>query len=105
MPLYMSQFAYTSEAWTALARNPEDRSAAVRGLAESMGGRLISFHYSCGEYDGVIIYEAPDDSNAATTVLAAASARHLKTTTLLTVEDTMEVMRRTGEITYRGPAE
>ncbi len=91
MPLYMSQFAYTSEAWTALARNPEDRSAAVRGLAESMGGRLISFHYSCGEYDGVIIYEAPDDSNAATTVLA--------------VEDTMEVMRRTGEITYRGPAE
>ena len=108
MSLYMTQLAYTSEAWTTLARNPEDRSVAVRGLAVSLGGHLISFHYSFGEYDGVIIYEAPDDSAAATIALAAASAGHLKTiktTTLLTVEDTMEVLRRTDEITYRGPIE
>lgn len=37
MALYMTQFRYTSEAWAALARNPEDRSAAVSALAESMG--------------------------------------------------------------------
>ncbi len=35
MSLYMMQFAYTSEAWAALARNPEDRSNAMRGLLES----------------------------------------------------------------------
>ncbi len=69
---------------------------------------MISFHYSFGEYDGVTIYEAPDDTTAATIVLAIASAGHLKsvkTTTLLTVEDTMEVMRRMGEITFRGLTE
>ena len=29
MPLYMSQFAYTLEAWATLARSAEARSAAV----------------------------------------------------------------------------
>jgi uncharacterized protein with GYD domain len=46
MPLYMTQFAYTSEDWAALARNPEDRSEAVGRLLESMGGRLVSFYNS-----------------------------------------------------------
>lgn len=106
MPLYMTQFAYTSEAWAALAKNPEDRSEVVRKLMESMGGRMISFHYSFGEYDGVIISEAPDEKAVATGVLAAASAGHLKsvkTTTLLSVDDTLEVMQKVGEITYQGP--
>ncbi len=106
MPIYMTQFGYTPEAWASLARNPEDRSAALRGLVESVGGRILSFYYSFGEYDGVVIYEAPDDSATATVVLAAASAGHLKsvrTTTLLTVEDTLEVLGNVGEMAFRGP--
>ncbi|MDQ3658361.1 MAG: GYD domain-containing protein, partial [Actinomycetota bacterium] len=62
MALYMTQFSYTSEAWAALASNPEDRSEAIRALVESMGGQLVSFYYSFGEYDGVAIYEVPDES-------------------------------------------
>ena len=106
MPLYMVQFSYTSEAWAALARNPEDRSEAVRGLAQSMGARLVSFHYSFGDYDGVLMLEAPDEKAVASMVLASVSAGHvksIKTTTLLTVEDTMEVLRRAGEATFRAP--
>ena len=44
MPFYMTQFAYTPEAWAALVDNPEDRSAPVRELTESMGGRLVSWY-------------------------------------------------------------
>ncbi len=105
MPLFMVQFSYTAEAWAALARNPEDRSEAVRGLAESMGGRLVSFHYSFGDYDGVLMIEAPDEKAVASMVLASVSVGHvksIKTTTLLTVEDTVEVLRRAGEVTFRG---
>lgn len=108
MPLYMSQFSYTSEAWAALARNPEDRSEAISRLAESMGGRLVSLYYSFGEYDGVIVYEAPDEKAGAAVILAAISPGHLKaikTTTLLTVEDTMDALRKAGEVTYRGPGQ
>jgi uncharacterized protein with GYD domain len=52
MPLYMTQFAYTTEAWAALVDNPEDRSAPVREVVEAMGGRLIGWYLSMGDYDG-----------------------------------------------------
>jgi hypothetical protein len=49
MPLYMTQFAYTSEAWAALTQNPENRGEAIANLAQSMGGRMLSFYNSFGE--------------------------------------------------------
>ena len=55
MPLYMTQFAYTPETWAVLIQNLEDRSEAVRRLLENMGGRLISFYNSIGEYDCLCI--------------------------------------------------
>jgi uncharacterized protein with GYD domain len=108
MTLFMSQFAYTPEAWAALTRNPEDRSAAVRGLMESMGGRMVAFYHSFGRYDGVIISEFPDETTAASAILAAVSPGHVKaieTTTLLSVEDAMEAMRRAGGVTYGRPGQ
>ena len=33
MALYMTQFAYTAEAWAALAKNPQDRSIPLREQA------------------------------------------------------------------------
>ena len=108
MPLYMSQFSYTPEAWAALTRNPEDRSEPLRRLLESMGGRLVSMHYSFGDYDGLIILEAPDEKTAAAGILSAVSAGHIKdikTTPLLTIEDAMEVFRRAGEATFRAPGQ
>ena len=106
MPLYMSRFAYTPEAWAALTREPQDRSRAVSALIEQMGGRMVSFYHSFGEYDGLIIIEVPDETTAAAAILAAISPGHIKsieTTTLLSVEDAMEAMRRAGEATYQGP--
>ncbi len=106
MALYMTQFSYTSEAWAALASNPEDRSEAIRALVESMGGQLVSFYYSFGEYDGVAIYEVPDESAVATIMLAVSAAGHMKatrTTPLVTVEDTLDSLSKAGEMMYRGP--
>ena len=106
MPLYMTQVGYTSEAWAALTQNPENRSEAFGRLAETMGGRLLSFYISFGEYDVVATYEAPDESTAAAIVLAAISPGHLsaaKTTVLLTAEEGVEAMRKAGEATYRAP--
>ena len=108
MPLYMTQFAYTSEAWTALTQNPENRSEAFGTLARTMGGRLVSFYNSFGEYDGLVIYEAPDESTAAAVVMAATSPGHLrtvKTTVLLSAEEGVEAMRKAGEATYRAPGQ
>ena len=106
MPLYMTQFAYTPEAWATLTDNPQDRSAAVRELLETHGGRLIGWYLSLGEYDGLLIYEAPDDATAGALVLAAARRVHLratKTTPLFTSEEGMVMMRRAGATAFREP--
>jgi uncharacterized protein with GYD domain len=106
MPLYMTQFAYTSEAWATLTDNPEDRSVAVRELLETQGGRLIGWYLSFGEYDGLLIYEAPDDATAGALALAAARHGHLKatkTTPLFTSEESMVMMRRAGATAFRAP--
>ncbi len=108
MPLYMTQFAYTPEAWGALTDNPQDRSAAVRELLEAHGGRLVSWYLSFGEYDGMLIYEAPDDASAGALILAAARRGHLratKTTPLFSAEESMQIMRRAGEMGFRAPGD
>jgi uncharacterized protein with GYD domain len=108
MPLYMTQFAYTPEAWAALVDYPEDRSAPPRELTEAMGGRVIGWYLSFGEYDGVQIYEAPDNASAGAVALAAASRQHLravKTTPLFTAEESVELMRRSGGASFRAPGQ
>jgi uncharacterized protein with GYD domain len=108
MPLYMSQVSYTTEAWVALTQNPEDRSEVFSRLTETMDGKLISLYYTFGEYDVLVIYEAPDESTAAAIVLAAISPGHLsrvKTTVMLSAEEGMEAMRKAGQATYRKPGQ
>jgi uncharacterized protein with GYD domain len=106
MPLYMTQFAYTAEAWKALVKKPENRGKVFGELVEKMGGRLISMYYCMGEYDGMVIYEAPDESAAAATILSAISPGHLrvtKTTVLLSVDDAMVAMHNAKAEAYSGP--
>lgn len=107
MPRYMLQFAYTPEAWSALAKNPVDRREAVNALAQKVGGRLVDFYYHFGEYDGIVIIEAPDDTAATAAVIAALAPGHLKavrTTRLMTVEEGMAAMRKAGTISYKAPS-
>ena len=71
-----------------------------------MGGRLVSFYNSYGEYDVLVIYEAPDASTDAAIIVAAISAGHIsrtKTIGLLSAEDGVEAIRKAGEATYRPP--
>jgi uncharacterized protein with GYD domain len=107
MPLYMSQFAYTSGAWAALVKNPQNREDVLRALIEKLGGRLVSFYYCFGEYDGVFVSEMPDETTLAAAAFAAISPGHvkaIKTTTLLTTEQTVEAMRKAGAQTYQAPS-
>jgi len=107
MALYMTQFAYTAEAWAALAKNPQDRSEPVRELAQKLGGRLVGVYYCFGEYDGVVLSEVPDDTTAMALAVAAVTPGHvkaIKTTRLFTVEEAMEAMRKAGSVGYQGPS-
>jgi uncharacterized protein with GYD domain len=106
MPLYMTQFGYTAQAWAAMAKKPEDRGAAFARLIESFGGKFKNIYYCFGEYDGVVIYEAPDNETAAAAIVAAAAPGHLKstnTTPLFTMEQAVKMLEKAGKATYAAP--
>ncbi len=72
MAVYMTQFNYTSEAWAALAKNPTNRRETIDKVFQAVGGRLIELYYCLGEYDGVLLVEAPDDSAIVSALVAVA---------------------------------
>ena len=106
MPLYLSKFSYTPETWARLIGNPEDRRKAAQSSIESVGGKLHGFWYAFGTHDGYCLLEAPDNVSMAAVALAISSGgafSSLETTVLLTVDETMEAMRKAGQIGYRAP--
>jgi len=95
MPLYMVQTAYTSDAWARLVQRPEDRAEALRPVIEQMGGRLLAWYYSFGDYDVVALVELPSNINAAALSMAAAAGkavRTVKTTPLMTPDEGFDAM-------------
>ena len=106
MPMYLTRFSYTPEAWARMAKNPEDRRDAARSYIESVGGKLHGFWYAFGEYDGYNLWEAPDNVSMAAVAVAISGGGALssiETTVLLTVDETMDALRKAEEVQYRAP--
>jgi uncharacterized protein with GYD domain len=106
MALYLTKFSYTPETWARLMGNPEDRRKAATQYIEAVGGKLHGFWYAFGSHDGYNLWEAPDDVSMAAVAIALSSGgaiSHLETTVLLTVEDTLDALRRANEVKYRPP--
>ena len=106
MPLYLGRFSYTTDALKGLLGQPEDRSAAAREVAETLGGKLLGFWYAFGEFDGVFLMEAPDNASAvalAMAVGAGGAVSQVETTVLLDMDEAQDAMRKAAAATYRPP--
>ena len=106
MPLYLTRFSYTPETWARLIGNPEDRRKAAQAYIESVGGSLHGFWYSFGEHDAYTLWEAPDNASMAAVALAITAGgalSSLETTVLLTVDETMDALRKAQQVGYRAP--
>jgi uncharacterized protein with GYD domain len=104
--IYLTRFSYTPETWARLMKNPEDRRVAARNYIESVGGKLQGFWYAFGAYDGYCIWEAPDNISMAAVGLAITGGGALskfETIPLLTVEETLDALRRAQKVGYRPP--
>ncbi len=111
MALYMAQLAYTSEAWAAQIKNPQNRVETVaRAACEAAGGKLVGGWLCTGEYDALFIFDLPDlESSAAIAmaVSAGGACKAWKTTPLISGTQGVEVMKKAAVIAqdYRAPAE
>ena len=106
MALYLTRFSYMPETWARLTKNPEDRREAARKYIESVGGKLHGFWYAFGSYDGYNLWEAPDNASMAAVAIAISGGTALskfETIPLLTVEETLDALRRAQTVGYRSP--
>jgi len=97
MPLYLIRFGYTPEEWAKTIKEPEDRRATIGPLLEAIGGKLHGLWYAFGDHDGYALAEAPDNTVTASILLTLTGSgkfRSLSTTVLLTVEETLDALRR-----------
>ena len=87
MPIFITQGRYTRDAIKGMIVHPEDRAEQVSRLLLKAGGRLIGHYLTFGEYDFLVIAEAPGETQMAAVLLAAGSGggvTDLKTTLAMT---------------------
>src|SRR6478752_9910358 len=105
--LYLTRFSYTPETWARLIANPEDRRTAAQSYIESVGGKLHGFWYAFGSHDGYNLWEAPDNVSMAAVALALSGGGALsafETTVLLSVDETLDALRKAEQVQYRPPS-
>ena len=81
MPLYFTLINYTDQGIKNVKDTPA-RIAAARQAVEGAGGKLISYHLTLGQYDAIVVSEAPNDALYASVILIIGSQGNVRTTTI-----------------------
>jgi uncharacterized protein with GYD domain len=104
MQRYLFRGSYTAEGIKGVIKDGgTGRKAAVEKLAKSVGGKLISMHFTLGEGDFVVMADLPDEASAIAiaTTTSATGTVSLTTTRLITPEEMDEGVKKS--VTYRAP--
>ncbi len=80
MPTYVSLLQFTQQGMAAIKESPK-RVDAARKAFEQAGGKLKDFYLVMGEYDIVIVSEAPNDEAAAKISLTLGAKGNVRTRT------------------------
>jgi uncharacterized protein with GYD domain len=101
MPIFITQGRFTREYVKGGLAKPEDRQAAVAKLCEQAGGRMLSLHFTLGQYDFMLLTDMPDAKSAATVALAAAGGGGVEgttTTQAFTTAEAKDLFASAGKI-------
>jgi uncharacterized protein with GYD domain len=104
MALYMYQASYTAKSMAAQIEEPQDPVEAIKPTLEEVGAKMLVAGFPFGEYDVLIVYEAPDEMTAASVAMAVAATgevRSGKTTRLLSGQEWLESLRKRRVVNVR----
>ena len=104
MALYMYQASYTAKSMAAQLKDPQDPVEAIRSAMEDVGATIVVAGFPFGEYDMLVVYEAPDDMTAASVAMAIAAAgevKSAKTTRVLSGQEWVESLRKRHIVSSR----
>jgi uncharacterized protein with GYD domain len=104
MALYMYQASYTAKSMAAQLKEPRDPVEAIRPTLEELGARIVVAGFPFGEYDVLVVYEAPDDMTAASVAMAVGAAgevKSAKTTRVLSGQEWLDSLRKRRVVNTR----
>ncbi|MDH3517911.1 MAG: GYD domain-containing protein [Acidimicrobiia bacterium] len=81
MGTYIGLLKYTGQG-IANIKDSASRLDGARSAFASMGVELKDFYLTFGQYDALVVMEAPDDATAAAAVLATGAQGNVSTETL-----------------------
>ena len=81
VPSYIMLANWTDQGARQVKESPKRLDAAKRALVD-MGGEFRSLYMTMGEYDLIVVYDAPDDAVAARFTLLLAQLGSVRTKTL-----------------------
>jgi uncharacterized protein with GYD domain len=106
MAKYLIQATYSAEGFKGVVKDKASgRKAALEKAMASVGAKLEAMYYSFGDYDAVLIVDAPDAASLMAVGLSACSTglARTSTTALLTVEEADQALKK--NVQYRGPGQ
>lgn len=81
MPTYVTLIRYTEQGIKTFKDLPS-RIEETRKAGEAAGAKLVAFYLTMGQYDAVVVSDAPDDETIAGLALAAGGRGNVRTETL-----------------------
>ena len=101
MPLYITRGNYTRDAVAGMMAKPEDRAEVLSKIFASGGAKLHAMYNTFGEYDFLIIAEAPSEKEIVALMLVGAgtgSVTNLNTTVAWTSAEMKDAFAKAGAL-------
>jgi uncharacterized protein with GYD domain len=80
MPTFISTLNFTDKGLQGV-RDTAKRAAAFKTAAKKMGAKVSEVYWTLGPFDGLIVFDAPDDETATAAMLHLASKDTVRTST------------------------
>ena len=80
MATFIATIKFTQKGLEGISESPK-RAAAFKATAKKMGVKVTGNYWTTGYFDGVIIFEAPDEETAAAATMHLAGQGYVHTTT------------------------
>lgn len=106
MAKYLVHATYSADGFKGVLKDkPSGRKAAVEKAVASVGAKLEAMYFTFGDYDAVMIIDAPDAASLMAVGLSACSTGLARTSTtpMLTVEEADQAIKKA--VQYRGPGQ
>ena len=81
MATFITTIHFTEQGLSGIGETTK-RAAAVKASAKKMGVKVKDIYWTLGDYDGLLIFEAPDDETATGMLLHLGAAGNVHTTTV-----------------------